>query len=111
MYKGQAQYNGRKAGVSAAIAVSVLIPFVICAGCFLVRMRETIVEKYQNHRSSGVGSGGGYGGGGGGKTNNFQEYSDNTNNQPANDPSRARKSSKHEGVYYTNEPLDMYTRN
>ena len=103
-------YNRRKAGISTAIALSVLIPFVIIAGCFLVRMREVVQERGGGQRIE-------------------QRNEPKVRNRLSSDPKLqtqnttdndqhgvgggevARKNSKHEGTYYTNEPLDYYTRN
>ena len=111
----QDQYNRRRAGISSAIAISVLVPFMICAGCFLVKMRENLAEKYQNYRSGSSAP----------VQTRFVNSNQNANNdlnqngagQLADDTKgapggrKAPSKHKHEGEYYTNEPLDMYTRN
>ena len=103
-------YNRRKAGISTAIALSVLIPFVIIAGCFLVRMREVVQGRgnqriEQRNEPSNV------------RNRLSSDPKIQTKNATENDQNGeaggeiARKNSKHEGTYYTNEPLDYYTRN
>ena len=102
-------YNRRRAGISTAIALSVLIPFVIIAGCFLVRMREVVQER----------NSGGQARIGGSERNELNSRSSDPklpinkteNGQSGGEIVTPRKNSKHEGVYYTNEPLDYYTRN
>ena len=43
--------------------------------------------------------------------NEFAERHEQMNSQPETNGGNLEKNSKHEGVYYTNEPLDYYTRN
>ena len=103
-------YNRRKAGISTAIALSVLIPFVIIAGCFLVRMREVVQERGGGQRIEQRNEP---------KVRNRLSSDPKLQTQNINDNDQngigggevARKNSKHEGTYYTNEPLDYYTRN
>ncbi len=104
----QSVYNRRKAGVSSAIALAVLVPFIICAGCFLVHMRGTIVEKYNTHRY-----GGNYNSTRGGNKTDFARLAANHNGTSADSgQDNGRKASKHEGTYFTNEPIENpYTDN
>ena len=90
-------YNRRRAGISVAIALSIGVPFIIIAGCCLVRMREVV--RGRSERS---------------ERNEFAERHEQMNSQPDKPDTNGgnvEKNSKHEGVYYTNEPLDYYTRN
>merc|ERR1711878_16630 len=36
----QGQYNRTRAGISVAIAMSIVIPFLICGACLILRLRE-----------------------------------------------------------------------
>ena len=40
LFIAQGQYNRRRAGISVAIAMSVLIPVLICGVCFILHLRE-----------------------------------------------------------------------
>ena len=42
LFVAQGKYNRQKAGISVAIAMSVLIPFMICGACFIFKLRENI---------------------------------------------------------------------
>ena len=109
----QSDYNTRRAGITSAIVIAILIPVGICLFCVLIHLRQRAQEKAYNK---------GYGDNR--NANTFERNTDTVENnsivfKPA--PSKevqeikvqenGRKTSKHEGEYYTNEPLDMYTRN
>ena len=113
-------YNSRRAGVSAAIAMSVLIPFLICGACLIFRWRASMSTNQD------------FGGNGNPTSHNVYQRQQNnpmqhqiTKSASFSDDEAVPKSSRlgtpqtkqrnpsspHQGVYYTNEPLDMYTRN
>ena len=113
-------YNSRRAGVSAAIAMSVLIPFLICGACLIFRWRASMSTNQD------------FGGNGNSTSHNVYQRQQNnpmqhqiTKSASFSDDEAVPKSSRlgtpqtkqrnpsspHQGVYYTNEPLDMYTRN
>ena len=41
----QGAYNARRAGITAAIVVAVLIPVGICGFCLILKLREKAAEK------------------------------------------------------------------
>ena len=129
IFIAQGQYNRTRAGISVAIAMSVVIPFLICGACLILRLREigfrrsatkqqqqpTAPEPDPNPRMSST-------------TRTRPELDSTTFNEDPITTTKVRQggtshqfsrklqqprnpSSNHEGVYYTNEPLDMYTRN
>jgi hypothetical protein len=95
-----------------------MVPFLICAGCFLIRLRNhgfskqnekqnpatttrhNLKSSSNNHNDNNT-------------YDNDSVFEDNGTSSPSapTDSSKARNASAHEGVYFTNEPLDMYTRN
>ena len=132
IFIAQGQYNRTRAGISVAIAMSIVIPFLICGACLILRLREigfrrsatkqqqqiatapTAAEPDPNPRMS--------------STRTRPEPDSTTFNEDPITTTKVRQggtshqfsrkqqqprnpSSNHEGVYYTNEPLDMYTRN
>ena len=133
IFIAQGQYNRTRAGISVAIAMSIVIPFLICGACLILRLREigfrrsatkqqqqiatapTAAEPDPNPRMSST-------------TRTRPELDSTTFNEDPITTTKVRQggtshqfsrkqqqprnpSSNHEGVYYTNEPLDMYTRN
>lgn len=116
LFVEQNAYNARRAGISSAIALSVLIPFSICGFCLIIRLRERAASQRGDYYE---------------ETTNRSQFQATAATQKAafdddskvkekcaaavedrpGTPKRHRKASGHEGVYYTNEPLDMYTRN
>ena len=134
IFIAQGQYNRTRAGISVAIAMSVVIPFLICGACLILRLREigfrrsatkqqqqiataptAAAEPEPNPRMSST-------------TRTRPEPDSTTFNEDPITTTKVRQggtshqfsrkqqqprnpSSNHEGVYYTNEPLDMYTRN
>ena len=105
----QSDYNTRKAGITSAIVIAVLIPVGICGFCLIVHLREKASDKAFNKNQA--------------YTFQRNDPATATNNsivykpappkaeQDSKPQENGRKMSKHEGEYYTNEPLDMYTRN
>ena len=134
IFIAQGQYNRTRAGISVAIAMSIVIPFLICGACLILRLREigfrrsatkqqqqiataptAAAEPDPNPRMSST-------------TRTRPELDSTTFNEDPITTTKVRQggtshqfsrkqqqprnpSSNHEGVYYTNEPLDMYTRN
>ena len=94
--------------------MSVVIPFLICGACLILRLREigfrrsaTKQQQQEKRREIQIPSA---------TTTTFNEEPiTSTKVSQGGTPQLSRKprnpSSNHEGVYYTNEPLDMYTRN
>ena len=114
IFIAQGQYNRTRAGISVAIAMSIVIPFLICGACLILRLREigfrrsaTKQQQQQTFPASATAT----------AATTFNEEQPITTKvrQGGGTPQFSRKprnpSSNHEGVYYTNEPLDMYTRN
>ena len=99
LFSEQYVYNRREAGISVAIASSVLVPFLICAGCFIVRLRQNASQKprqpYLQQQQQ----------------PDFESDVKETEKDISGGQTQKTASRTHEGVYYTNEPLDMYTRN
>ena len=99
----QADYNTRRAGITSAIVVAILIPVGICGFCLIVHLRQKATEKAYDKNP----------------TNTIQRNTDTVENnsivykqgiiKEENNVQQngSRKASKvHEGEYYTNEPLD-----
>ena len=93
--------------------MSVVIPFLICGACLILRLRDigfrrsaTKQQQQEKRREIQIPSA---------TTTTFNEEPITTKVSQGGTPQFSRKprnpSSNHEGVYYTNEPLDMYTRN
>lgn len=71
----QGQYNARRAGITSAIVIAVLIPVGICGFCLILTLRERAAQRAE----------GGYDAGGGGfqprqaaVRNNYEDYVDTT---------------------------------
>ncbi len=41
----QAQYNARRAGITSAIVIAILIPVGICGFCLILKLRENAAER------------------------------------------------------------------
>ena len=51
----QADYNTRRAGITSAIVVAILIPVGICGFCLLLKLRQNAAEKREdNYYDSGT---------------------------------------------------------
>ncbi len=106
----QAQYNARRAGITSAIVIAILIPVGICGFCLILKLRESASERSAGKSKT-------YYGGGGGNdyqdaprnsgTNDMDRRSGSGSSGKATSPAvtKANDDNQHQGVYYTNEPL------